>query len=185
VHSLVDIDWSYVATQAPLFVIAGVVTARPARVEARARNVIPLAAAVLCALAALYSLFAPWYSRDRVDAFFNAFERGDLSAAHAALDDARALNPLSIEPLLLLGTLEDSDEPFVDATKREPRNPEAWYELATHYGNDKRWGKAYAAATRSYFLDRYGPAGEPGTGNVLNVARCHVHPDSPQCPVRG
>ncbi|MFL5964928.1 MAG: O-antigen ligase family protein [Gaiellaceae bacterium] len=185
VHSLVDIDWSYVATQGPLFVTAGVVTARPAQAEARARSVIPLAATALCALAALYSLFAPWYSRHRVDAFFNAADRGDLSAAHAALDDAHALNPLSIEPLLLLGTLEDSDQPFVDATKREPRNPETWYELATHYGNDKQWGRAYAAATRSYFLDRYGPAGKPGTGNVLNVARCHVHPDSPQCPVRG
>ena len=48
-----------------------------------------------------------------------------------------------------------------------------------------KWGKALAAANRSYFLDQYGPAGKPGKGNVLNVARCHVHPDSPQCPVRG
>ena len=101
------------------------------------------------------------------------------------LDDAHTLNPLAIEPLLLLGTIDDTDRPFLEATSREPRNPETWYELATHYARDGKWGKALAAANRSYFLDQYGPAGKPGKGNVLNVARCHVHPDSPQCPVRG
>ncbi|TML73227.1 MAG: hypothetical protein E6G13_03860 [Actinobacteria bacterium] len=185
VHSLVDIDWSFVATQAPLFLAAGVVAARPAPAEARARRLLALAAAAVCGLAVLYSLFAPWYSGRRVDAFFSAFGRGDLPAARAALDDAHTLNPLAIEPLLLLGTIDDTDRPFLDATKREPRNPETWYELATHYARDGKWGKALAAANRSYFLDQYGPAGKPGKGNVLNVARCHVHPDSPQCPVRG
>ena len=72
--------------------------------------------------------------------------------------------------------------PYVKATKREPRNPDTWYALAEHYALNREWRLAYDAANRSYKVDPYGPAGQPGKRNVLNVARCHVFPTSPQCP---
>jgi hypothetical protein len=183
VHSLVDIDWLYVGTQAPLFVVAGVVVMRDA--ERTRRRWLPLAATLVCALAVLYSLFSPWYSQRRFEDALTAASNGDLATARGALDDAHSLNPLAIEPLLFLGAIDDLDAPYLDATKREPTNPETWYALAEHYSADARWFLAFGAADRSYRLDPYGPAGKPGRGNILNVARCHVHPDSPQCPVRG
>jgi hypothetical protein len=69
-----------------------------------------------------------------------------------------------------------------EAVHREPRNPETWYELAVfrwHYGDVRG---AYDAASRSYQLDRYGPAGQPGPQNVGNLARCRLYPSSANCP---
>src|SRR5919201_489046 len=99
VHSVIDIDWDYIATQGPLFVIAGVLVSRPA--EVRRMRVLPaLATAVLC-LAALYSLFAPWWSTREVNAAYKEVSKSQDLSKHraAALADAKAahsLNPLAL-----------------------------------------------------------------------------------------
>src|SRR5207244_8317802 len=65
-----DLDWNFVATQGPLFAIAGVLVAQPGA-PAR-RRLLPAAGVVLCGLAALYSLFAPWYSDRRLQTAYDA-----------------------------------------------------------------------------------------------------------------
>jgi len=184
-HSILDIDWSFVATQGPLFAVAGVLVARPgAPVRRRLR---PAAAVAVCTLAALYSLFAPWYSGQRLQDAYNAVGRGDLVATIDAARDAHTLDPLALEPIQLLAfTLEGARDfsgakrYFVLETKREPQNPETWYDLGQFYFHRRQWRPAYDALNHSYTLNAFGPAGS--TGGLLDQARCKVFPTNPQCP---
>jgi O-antigen ligase len=177
VHSVVDIDWDFVATQGPLFALAGALVARPDEVR-RARWLPAAAIAVVC-LAAFYSLFAPWWANKRLEAVNNATSFGD---ALSEAKEAHSLNPLALEPLYLLAGLEHNVRWMEEAVKREPRNPEPWYELAAYEWDDGHVRAAYDAASRSYQLDRFGPAGQPGPGNVGNLARCKLFPQSANCP---
>jgi len=177
VHSLVDIDWDFVATQGPLFALAGVLVARP--MKARRVRLLPAAATGVCCLAAFYSLFAPWWSNRSVDSVYNA---RTYDAALADAKEAHSLNPLALTPLYLLAGLEQDVRWVRKAVDREPRNPETWYELAVFEYKQGNVRAAYDAASRSYHLDRYGPAGQPGPGNVGNLARCKLFPTSSQCP---
>jgi hypothetical protein len=169
VHSVIDIDWNYVATQGPLFAIAGDLVSRPA--EVRRMRVLPAAATAACCLAALYSLFAPWWSMREVNAAYNDL----FKSPAAALADAKAahsLNPLALPPLYLLAGLED-DRRFVrQAVEREPRNPETWYQLAAFEFARGHYCAADDAASRSYHLDRYGPAGQPGNVGLRARKQC-------------
>jgi predicted Zn-dependent protease len=121
----------------------------------------------------LYSLFAPWYSRHLVDQALGQLEHLDVGSALGTLDDAHTMNPLAIEPLLLSGALGNDARPLLQATRREPRNPETWYELASQYARAKNWCAADAAASRSYRLDPYGPAGQPRNVGIVARKRCH------------
>jgi hypothetical protein len=188
VHSLVDIDWSFVATQGPLFAVAGVLVAPPGHAAARLRP-LPAVGVAVCALAALYSLFAPWYSDQRLQDAFAAVSKGDFVGAASAARDAHNLDPLALDPIRLLAvTLEGvRDYPgakryYVLATTREPENPDTWYDLGAFYYRQKQWWPSWVALNRSYGLDAFGPAGEKG--GLLDQVRCKpgVEPTSPQCP---
>lgn len=178
VHSVVDIDWSFVATQAPLFVVAGVLVSRPAP-EGR-RGALAVATAGVAVLAALYSLFAPWYSNRRFNEGLDAVGNANISAAQGAFDDAHTVNPLAVEPIEFLAAADEVDQLreaerlYLLATKREPLNPDTWYALGSFYMRRRRWRDAYAALNRSYSLNRFGPAGQKG--GLLDLARCEVDP---------
>src|SRR5919204_3935308 len=105
VHSVIDIDWDYVATQGPLFAVAGVLVSRPA--ERRRMRIVPALATAAFCLAALYSLFAPWWSNREVNAAYDELFKSP-SAALADAKAAHALNPLALEPLYLLAGLENN-----------------------------------------------------------------------------
>ncbi|HZC28382.1 MAG TPA: O-antigen ligase family protein, partial [Gaiellaceae bacterium] len=177
-HSVVDIDWSFVATQAPLFLVAGVLVSRPAPVVRRR----PLAVAAIgvAALAALYSLFVPWYANRRFNDGLDAVSRANIVSAQAAFDDAHTLNPLAVEPIQFLAAVDENGRPgdaeklYLLATKREPLNPDTWYALGSFYMRRQRWRPAYRALNRSYSLNRFGPAGRKG--GLLDLARCEVDP---------
>ena len=190
VHSLVDIDWNFVATQGPLFAVAGVLVSPPAHAAARLRP-LPAVGVAVCALAALYSLFAPWYSDQRLQDAFAAVSKADFVGAAGAARDAHNLDPLALDPIRLLAvTLEGVKDNagakryFVLATKREPENPETWYDLGAFYYRQQRWWPSWVALNRSYALDAFGPAGEKG--GLLDQVRCKpgVEPTSRQCPAR-
>jgi O-antigen ligase/polysaccharide polymerase Wzy-like membrane protein len=185
-HSILDIDWSFAATQGLLFAVAGVLTVRP-RPPAR-RRLVPAAAVVVCALAALYSLFAPWYSDQRLQDAYAAAGRGDRIGTVDAARDAHRLDPLALEPIqLLAAALEgahataEAERYYVLATKREPQNPDTWYALGAFSFRQKRYRAAYDALNHSYTLDAFGPAS--AKGGYLDQARCKVFPASAQCPV--
>ena len=140
------------------------------------------------ALAALYSLFAPWYSDQRLQDAYSAAGRADSVGTVDAARDAHRLDPLALEPIQLLAAALESAHATTDAkryyllaTKREPQNPDTWYGLGSFYFRQKEWRPAYDALNHSYTLNAFGPAG--ATGGFLDQARCKVFPTSGQCPV--
>jgi O-antigen ligase len=151
-HAVVDKDWNYVATCGPLFLLAGTLLARPRAVAAR--RPLLAACAVAVALAAVYSIVAPWLAQRQL-----------ASASTAAqVKKARTYDPLSVDALLELAALETTTSPpdalghYLDAVKLEPENAEAWYELGAFYFSYKQWRSAYDALNTSYTYNRFGPA---------------------------
>ena len=179
VHAVADIDWDFVATQGPLFAVAGVLVSRPG--EARRLALLPAAATAACCLAAFYSLFAPWYSARQANAAIAALP-ADTASALADAKTAHTLNPLALLPLYLLAGLEGDRHFVVDATKREPTNPDTWYQLAFFDYASRRWWPAWVEINHSYAIDPYSPA----TISLLQKARCKpgVEPTSRLCPPR-
>ena len=180
VHSLVDIDWDYVAVMGPLFLVAGALASGPAAPVERPRWLWP-AVIGIAALAVLYSLASPWLSDRRVSAAYDKILSGDPAGARNDAKAAHALNPLAIEPLIVWALTEDGEkalELYRQARDREPKNPETWYELGAFELKEGRPRAAYRALNQSYTLDRYGPAGQPGS--ALDVARCQIDPAT--CP---
>ena len=176
-HSIVDIDWSFVATQGPLFVVAGVLVSRPAAVARR--SVLALAGVGIALLAAVYSLFAPWYSNRRFNDGLDAVSRFDIGGARTALSDAHKLNPLAVDPIQFLAAVDEHGEErnaeklYLLATKREPLNPDTWFELGAFYMRRQRWRDAYDALNRSYSLNRYASRQFLA---LLDLSRCEVDP---------
>jgi hypothetical protein len=180
-HSLVDIDWDYVAVQGPLLLVLGALVASPERAPAR-RPWLVAAAAALSALAALYSLASPWLAQRRIDAAYDAFARIDIAGARAEAKSAHALNPLAVEPLSLMALAESllgrngrALELYRQARDLEPKNPETWFQLGAFELDELHQPRhAYRDLNQSYTLDSYGPAGLKG--GKLDQARCQVDP---------
>jgi hypothetical protein len=182
IHQIVDIDWDFVATQGPLFALAGFLVAEPGRLLTR-RQPLPTAAVALACLAALYSLFSPWASDRRLNTGYDRAVRGDFAGALTAAKDAHSLNPLAVEPLWLWATMSNSDAEsrslYLRAAHREPQNPETWYELGYFEGEVmKDWRAAYRHLDHSWHLDPFGPAGRPPGSQELDKARCKVDPST-------
>jgi hypothetical protein len=178
VHSLVDIDWQFVAVSAPAFlalgVLAGLGSARAARLPAPA-----LAVASVAALGTLYSLTAPYASGRLVDAAYDAVAGGKIRSALSNGRSARWLNPLSVDPLLALGDAEAArpDEAaalhrYRQAVALQPENSSTWYALGSFEFFTGRYRAALHDLDRAYGLDPYGPAGRPG--GLLDQARAKV-----------
>jgi hypothetical protein len=179
-HQVVDIDWDFVATQGPLFALAGFLVAEPGRLLPR-RQPLPAAAVALACLAALYSLFSPWASDRQLKTAFDRAVRGDFAGALSAAKDAHSLDPLAVEPLWLWAAMSNSNSEarslYLRAAHREPRNPETWYELGYFEGEVlKDWRAAYRHLDRSWHLSPFGPAGRPPGSQELDKARCKVDP---------
>jgi tetratricopeptide (TPR) repeat protein len=181
-HSLVDIDWDYVAVQGPLFLIVGALVARPAPRTGRRWPV--AGAIVVCALAGLYSLASPWLADRLVSRAYDAFAAEDFTAAHNEAKSAHALNPLALEPLWAMALTERGAKAlqlYRRARDLEPKNPETWYELgAFELDVLLRPRDAYRDLNHAYTLDRYifGPGTAPG--DALDRARCVIDPAT--CP---
>jgi hypothetical protein len=182
VHSLVDVDWDYVAVQGPLFLTVGALLARPGDAPAQPRRRWLLRSAIgVCALAALYSLASPWLATRRLDAAYDAVGRLDIAAARDEAKSAHALNPLAVEPLWLWGATErglKAVELYRRARDREPKNPETWYQLGAFELEIGKTRAAYRDLNQSYTLDPHGPAGLKG--GLLDQARCDIDPAT--CP---
>ena len=178
VHMVADMDWNYVATTGPLLLAAGVLLARPAPVSAArpARRPLLAAGAVLLALAAGYSLGAPWLAQRT------------LTSATTAADAKRAhgYDPLSTVALMDWAAFEDlgghehrAEQLYRQAVSLEPENSETWWALGSFYYDRKEWPQAYAALTSAWTYNRYGPAGT--ACGLLDQARhkaLHVWPSS-------
>jgi hypothetical protein len=181
-HQIVDIDWDFVATQGPLFALAGFLVAEPGRVLAPRRLLPAVAVAVAC-LAALYSLFSPWLADRRLAVGWDRWFAGDFAGARLAAKAANSLNPLDVQPLWLWAQSESDDAAahalYLRAAHREPENPETWFQLGYFEGEIQgKWRAAYQHLDRSWHLNPFGPAGRPPGSRELDKARCKVDPST-------
>jgi hypothetical protein len=177
-HSLIDIDWEFVAVGAPAFFSLGVLAGLGAELRPARRPAVG-AAVALATLGALYSLTAPYASSRLVDSAYNAIAAGRISGALSDGRSARWLNPLSVDPLLALGDAEAArgDEPaalgrYRQAVDLQPENSSTWYALGSFELFTGRYRPALHDLDRAYGLDPYGPAGRPG--GLLDRARAKV-----------
>ena len=176
-HSLIDIDWEFVAVGAPAFLSLGVLAGLGAQPRVR-RPAVAVAVAV-ATLAALYSLTAPYASGRHVDSAYNAIADGRIPKAVGDGRSARWLNPLSVDPLLALGDAEAARGDEAAAIRRyrqavdlQPENSSTWYALGSYEFFTGRYRAALHDLDRAYGLDPYGPAGRHG--GLLDQARAKV-----------
>jgi hypothetical protein len=140
IHGSIDWFWEIPATSAPVFAALGIAAGLGLPVEERsqgrsaARRLVPAAAAFAFAVAAasiVFPLLSSLYVRNAARAWPE-----DASAAYAALDQARRLNPLSDRPDLVAGAIasrlgqpERMRRAFAAAVERNPHNWYAFLEL--------------------------------------------------------
>ena len=177
-HSLVDIDWDYVAVQGPVFLTVGALATGPP--AARRGGWLPTAGAAVCALAAMYSLASPWLASQRVSAAYDSLEGGNLLGARDQAKAAHSFNPLALDPIWLMAALAPDKSTalklYRQARDREPKNADAWYQLgAFELRQLKRPCAAWRDLNQAYTYDRY--IFTPGTtpGNDLDRARYPVN----------
>jgi hypothetical protein len=176
-HALIDIDWEFVAVSAPAFFSVGVLAGLGT--DRQERRPVVLAGAAVVALAALYSLVAPYASGRLVESTYDAIADGKVRQALSEGGSARWLNPLAIDPLLALGDAEAAqpNEPaalrrYRQAVSLQPENSSTWYALGSYEYFTGRYHDALRDLDRAYGLDPWGPAGR--RGGLLDQARARV-----------
>jgi tetratricopeptide (TPR) repeat protein len=114
-----------------------------------------------------------------VDSSYSELAADRSTAALSDARAARALNPLSVDPLQALGDAESArhDEAgalryYRDAVDLQPENSNTWYALGSYEFFTGRYKEALHDLDRAYGLDPYGPAGRPG--GLLDQARAKV-----------
>jgi hypothetical protein len=177
VHSLVDIDWNYVAVQGPVFLTVGALAAGPARPR---RGWLPAVAAGVCALAAVYSLASPWLSDQRLSTAYDSVVSGNLLGARDEAKAAHSFDPLAVEPLWLMALLETNKARawhlYERARDLEPKNADTWYRLGSFELHDlRRPCAAWFDLNHAYTLDRYIFTPRSFAGNDLDQARALVN----------
>jgi O-antigen ligase len=168
-HWLVDFDWDFLAVTAPVFFMLGAVV--PSGAAARVRRPVWAVGVAALALVAVTSLLAPWLANRRVDGAYAALGLRDFAAAASDAEDAHRLNPLSVDPLLAWGLVEESwgiarqsrahlgaaYTRYRQAVDLQPRNPDTWFALGAFELQTLRWPRrALDALGRSFELDPYG-----------------------------
>jgi hypothetical protein len=165
-HGLLDYDWDFVAVTAPVLFATGVLLAH-GRPERRV-TVQPLwvVVAVLVVATLLFSLAAPRLAAKRVDEAYAAIDRNDTETAVDRAQEARSLNPLSIDPLFAEAAAEEARgrvgrarRLYVDAVEAQPLNARAWYELGCfelQVLDDRQAARRHLERSRD--LDPRGPA---------------------------
>ncbi len=188
-HGLLDYDWDFLAVTAPVLFATGVLLAygRPERrVTAQ-----PLWAvvAVLAATTLLFSLAAPRLAAERVEEAYAAIDRNDTATAVDKAQEARSLNPLSIEPLFAEAAAEEArgrvgraQRLYVDAVEVQPLNARAWYELGCF--ELQVLNATPGCAARSRAVARSRPAGAGGDRAHFAASGPRATSDSPVLTMR-
>jgi O-antigen ligase len=124
VHSLVDVNWDFVAVSVPAFLVAGALVGTPAEKRASAFATL---AAVGAGLLVFVVLLLPW-----LGARWSAQASTELNRAKAAklAKRARSVNPFLVEPYWTLAfAAKDNGTALAyydDAVRRQPRNAQTW-----------------------------------------------------------
>ena len=161
-HSLVDFDWDFVAVTAPFLLTVGALLGGPALRDAPRAAWSPLPAAVAAAVA--LSLLTPWFAQRSTNSAQAAIYSGHPVQAYRDARDARSLNPLALDPLLVqaaaaeqLGDPQRARSLYVDGVNLQPLNWRAWFELGRFEEGRRDWGRALPPLTRAVELDPQNP----------------------------
>jgi tetratricopeptide (TPR) repeat protein len=176
VHALVDYDWDFVAVTGTALFAAGVLAAAglPAR---RAPGLLAAAGAAALAVAAIVSVATPWLAERELRQVNVALDRGDLDAAVTAVERARSLDALSLEPVFAAARVAEQRrrevaalEAYREATRLQPKNPESWLQLGLYEFDIGDRCAAYRHLNEAYTLDPAGKQWTPGGPLVVSLA---------------
>jgi len=149
VHSLVDIDWDFVAVSAPAFLAAGALVGRPS--ERRVGGFAVVAAAG-CSLLVFATFLLPWLGGRWADEGLIASPARAVKLANRA----RSVNPFLVEPFWdkafaadRLGHAQAAFDLFVAAVRRQPHNPLTWQAAGQYAYSQRCWYQAW------FYLERY------------------------------
>jgi hypothetical protein len=176
-HVLIDIDYDFVAVSAPVFLVLGLLIARPGPVLARREPVWAVGVVALAATAVL-SLAAPAIAQRKADQAA-ALAATDPVGALALAKEAHAWNPVSWEALEVQASIEPNKllalRLYHQAIDAQPENPRPWVELGLFELDEmKNACAAYKALNQAYTLDRFN-SDVSTKGGPLDVARAKVN----------
>ena len=180
VHSAVDWTWFVPGTAVTGLLCAAWVAGRgPLEQPAAARGALPrtgaawahargrLALALLTLAAGLAGAWAIWQPQRAVgrgDAALTALVGGRVEAALADAQDAAAIDPLSIDPLLTLAAAQRADRQsaaaratFERIVRLQPANPESWLRYGQFELQAGRTRRALRLLAAALYLDPRGP----------------------------
>ncbi|HEY7017397.1 MAG TPA: O-antigen ligase family protein [Gaiellaceae bacterium] len=161
-HSLVDFDWDFVAVTGVFFLSVGALLGGPVvRSEPRlAWSPVPAAVGIAFVL----SVLTPWFAERATDSARAAIADGRPVQAYRDARDARSLNPLALDPLLVqgaaleqLGDYQGARQRYIDAVRLQPLNWRSWYELGRFEEGQQDWTRAIPPLRRAVQLDRLNP----------------------------
>jgi hypothetical protein len=174
VQSAIDWTWFFSGIAIPILVCAGWLAGRGPLADpvGRAGSRAPIlqrpgAMGVVTAVVALALLMAwvtwqPLRSADALSASLNAAASGHSGQAFTDARDAADIDPVSIQPLQILATLyagagdiHSARAELVEATQRQPDNPEPWFWLGQFDLAHHQPRLAVADLSRSLHLNRY------------------------------
>jgi cytochrome c-type biogenesis protein CcmH/NrfG len=186
VQSAVDWTWFFTGVAVPALVCAGWLAGRGPLVTPVGRAPVrqpilqrPGASAAVTALAALTLVLAwftwqPLRSADALSASVSAAASGDSAQAFAEARDSARIDPVTIEPLQILsslyagaGDVAAARAELVDATQRQPDNPETWLSLGQFEIQHGQTRRAYRSLLRALRLNPL----DPVTGALVIEAR--------------
>jgi tetratricopeptide (TPR) repeat protein len=179
-HTVFDMDWNFVATCGPLLLVAGALAGRasPDAEPIRVRRPLLAVGAVLFALAAFYSLAAPWLAKRQLATAVSA----------SAAKKAHGFDPLSTSALIDWAAFEDAggnvlkaNDLYEQAVSLESQSSETWYALGLFYWEHQAWKPAYGAFSKAWTYDRFGPAGIP-CGSLDQARHKALGTWPPSCP---
>jgi len=182
VHSFLDWTWFVPATAAVALLAAGWVVGRGplgateakdsrrsgGRIVERLRaglgerpRAVLAAATALLAFVAAWTVWQPLRAESIEQQSITTLEAGDADRARAQAQTARDRNPLSVDPLFSLATIElvagrknEARRALEQAVRLQPANPEPWLRLGDFELNKLKRPKAALAAIRpAIYLD--------------------------------
>lgn len=159
-HSLIDIDWEFVAVTGTMFLVLGSLLARPGPPAGRPDTIWAAGAAALV-LTAVLSVAAPFVAQRKLD---DAAAAPSNAAAAAFVSQAHAWNPVSSEILYTWAAYEEARgqrlralQLYHEAVDTQPDDPEAHAQLGLA---ELRFGdtcSAYRDLNDTYTLDPFNP----------------------------
>jgi hypothetical protein len=196
VSSAADWTWFFPGVTVPALLAAGWLAGRgrpEERAERPTQRVALLrrpgtgAGITLIAALALGASWLIWQPLRSAQAANAAVAATDSAAAFADARDARAADPLALQPLLVLWAL-DRDIGDLAAARREllaavdlqPENANSWLALGSFDLTEGHPARALPSLTRAYALDPTVPA----TGEALTQARAALHAQARQAARR-